>query len=78
MDEGDSKNNKQIKGQKQSLNALQRHGIDVGSILQSVWIRCRSVFPNTTDGKFMESELRFVLYCGVIFWTLYLVYEMFK
>ena len=78
MDEGDSKNNKQIKGQKQSLNALQRHGIDVGSILQSVWIRCRSIFPTATDRKFMESELRFVLYSGVILWTLYLAYETIK
>ena len=78
MDEGDSKNNKQTKRQKQSPDVIQRCGIDVGTILQSVWIRCRSVFPNTTDGKFMESELRFVLYSGVILWTLYLVYETFK
>lgn len=42
-------------------------------ILQSFWVRCRSIFPNTTDRKFMESELRLVLYCGIIFWTLYLL-----
>ena len=78
MDEGDSKNNKQIKRQAKQANALQRRSIDVGSILQSFWVRCRSVFPNCTDGKFMESELRLVLYCGVIFWTIYLVYEAFK
>ncbi len=30
-------------------------------VFQSIWIRCRSVFPNITDRKFMESELRFVL-----------------
>ncbi len=76
MDEGDSKNNKQIKRQKQSLNVIQRHGIDVGSILQSLWIRCRSVFPNTTDRKFMESELRLVLYCGSIFWFVYLLSQI--
>ena len=46
---------------------------NVGTILQSFWIRCRSVFPNITDRKFMESELRFVLYCGGIFWALYLL-----
>ena len=78
MDEGDSKNNKQIKRQKQSPNALQRHGIDVGSFLQSVWVRCRTIFPTATDGKFMESELRFVLYSGVVFWGIYLAYEAFK
>jgi hypothetical protein len=42
-------------------------------VFQSIWIRCRSVFPNITDRKFMESELRFVLYCGGIFWALYLL-----
>ena len=78
MDEGDSKNNKQAEKQRKQNNALQRYGIDAGSILQSVWVRCRTIFPNITDRKFMESELRFVLYSGVIFWSLYLVYETFK
>lgn len=45
---------------------------NVGFVLQSFWVRCRSVFPNITDRKFMESELRFVLYCGLIFWFVYL------
>ena len=78
MDDGDSKNNKQIKRKKQSPDVIQRHGIDVGSILQSLWIRCRSVFPNITDRKFMESELRVVLYCGLFFWSIYLLYEALK
>jgi hypothetical protein len=46
---------------------------NVGTVFQSFWIRCRSVFPNITDRKFMESELRFVLYCGVVFWAVYLL-----
>jgi hypothetical protein len=46
---------------------------NVGTFFQSVWIRCRSVFTNIVDRKFMESELRFVLYCGVIFWVLLLL-----
>ena len=78
MDEGDSKNNKQAEKQTKQNNAIQRYGIDAGTILQSVWVRCRTIFPNITDRKFMESELRFVLYSGVIFWTLYLVYETLK
>jgi hypothetical protein len=49
---------------------------NVGSIFQSVWIRCRSVFPNITDRKFMESELRFVLYCGGILWIIYLLSQI--
>ena len=78
MDEGDSKNNQQIKRQANKDSAVQRHGIDAGSFLQSVWVRCRSIFPTATDRKFMESELRFVLYSGFIFWTIYLLYETFK
>ena len=78
MDEGDSKNNKQAEKQGKQDNVIQRCGINAGTILQSIWIRCRTIFPTATDRKFMESELRFVLYSGVIFWTLYLVYETLK
>jgi hypothetical protein len=79
MDDGDSKsNNKQIQRKAKSINATKRYGINDSSILQSIWIRCRSIFPNTTDRKFMESELRFVLYSGVIFWIIYLLYETIK
>ena len=78
MDEGDSKNNQQAEKQGKQNNVIQRYGIDAGTILQSLWIRCRAIFPNITDRKFMESELRFVLYSGVILWTIYLTYEAFK
>ena len=79
MDDGDStKNNQQIKKQANKNIAVQRHGTDAGSFLQSVWVRCRSIFPYATDRKFMEGELRFVLYSGFILWTLYLLYEIFK
>jgi hypothetical protein len=78
MDEGDSKNNQQAEKQGKQNNVIQRHGIDAGTILQSIWVRCCTIFPNITDRKFMESELRFVLYSGFIFWGLYLAYETFK
>ena len=78
MDDGDSKNNQQAEKQGKQNNAIQRYGINAGTILQSVWVRCRTIFPYATDRKFMESELRFVLYSGFVFWTIYLVYETFK
>ena len=78
MDEGDSKNNKQAEKQRKQNNAIQRYGTNAGSILQSFWVRCRTIFPTATDRQFMESELRFVLYSGLVFWTIYLVYETFK
>jgi hypothetical protein len=78
MDDGDSKNIQQAEKQGKQNNAIQRYGIDAGTILQSIWVRCRTIFPNITDRKFMESELRFVLYSGFILWGLYLAYETFK
>lgn len=79
MDEGGSKKSStKITKQRDKVNVIQRYGINDGSILQSFWIRCRSVFPNITDGKFMEGELRIVLYCGILFWLLYLLYEIAK
>jgi hypothetical protein len=78
MDDGDSKNNKQAEKQRKQNNAIQRYGTNAGSILQSFWVRCRTIFPTATDRQFMESELRFVLYSGLVFWTIYLVYETFK
>jgi hypothetical protein len=78
MDEGDSKNNQQAEKQGKQNNVIQRYGIDAGTILQSIWVRCRTIFPNITDRKFMEGELRFVLYSGVILWGLYMAYQTFK
>ena len=79
MDDGDStKNNQQIKKQANKDSVVQRYGVDAGSFLQSVWVRCRTIFPTATDRKFMESELRVVLYSGFIFWAVYLAYEIFK
>ena len=46
---------------------------NVSVILQSIWIRCGSIFSNIVDRKFMESQLRIVLYCGVFFWSLFLL-----
>ena len=46
------------------------------TIFQSFWIRCHSIFPNITDRKFMEGELRSVLYCGTVFWIIYLLSQI--
>jgi len=72
MSDGDKQTNVEKFVSGQSITNL----FNVGTILQSFWVRCRSVFPNITDRKFMESELRFVLYCGGIFWILYLLSQI--
>ncbi len=78
MDDGDSKSFKQVKRKTKQIDATERYGIDDSSILQSIWVRCRTIFPNITDRKFMESELRFVLYSGFVFWAIYLLYQTIK
>jgi hypothetical protein len=68
-DECENKNlEKNVSGQ--SFSNL----FNVGIILQSFWIRCRSVFLNVVDREFMESQLYFVLCCGSILWFL-LIFE---
>lgn len=42
------------------------------SVLQPIRVRRSSIWSNIMDRKFMESQLRFVLCCGTIFWIIYL------
>ena len=72
MEDGDKQKNVEKNVSRQSFSNI----FNAGIIFQSIWVRCRSVFPNITDRKFMESELRFVLYCGTIFWILYLLSQI--
>lgn len=69
MEDGEKNQNVEKDVPRQSFSSI----FNARSILQSFWIRCRTVFPNITDRKFMESELRLVLYCGVVFWIIYLL-----
>lgn len=46
---------------------------DGGSVLQSTGVRHSSVLVDTGNWKFVESELRFVLRCGVILWTIHII-----
>jgi len=78
MDEGDKQIKRNIRRKEKANNVIQGHEFVPSSIFQSFWVRCRSIFSNITDGKFMESELRYVLYCGIILWSLYLLYEGIK
>lgn len=43
------------------------------SVLQSVRVRHRPVLVDPGNWQFMESELRFVLYSGTVFWLLFLL-----
>ena len=72
MDDDSEKQNLEKNVSGQSLPNL----FNVGVILQSFWIRCRSVFFNVVDREFMESQLYLVLCCGSILWFLLILEEI--
>ena len=72
MADGDKQKNVEKNVSRQSFSNI----FNAGIIFQSIWVRCRSVFPNITDRKFMESELCFVLYCGTFLWIIYLLSQV--
>lgn len=77
----DPEGDKQIKKpkKKRTQDSLDKGSVfNVGFIFQSIWIRCCTVFPNITNRGFMEGQFRTVLYCGIIFWVIYLLYEITK
>ena len=76
MTDGDSKTHKKFKKTRIPNSVSKRHVFNVVPILQSFWVRCRTVFPNITNREFMESEFRIVLYCGILFWFIYLLHQI--
>ena len=46
---------------------------DDRSVLQPFRVRHRSVLANQLDWITVESELRFVLYSGIVFWALHIL-----
>lgn len=55
--------------QKQNINMVP----SIRPIFQSFWIRYNTILASILDRKFVESQLRYVLYCGTILWTIYLL-----
>jgi len=69
MEDGEKNTNLEVESPRQSIPSV----FNAGTFLQSIWIRCRTIFPNITDRKFMESESRFVFYCGFVLWIVYIL-----
>ena len=72
MDDGEKNTNMEKNLSRQSLSTVPNDSI----ILQPFWVRCGAVWTNLVDRKFMESQLRVVLYCGTIFWVVYLLSQI--
>ena len=76
MDDGDKQNKRNNIAKKQEDDDVQRLELVPSSVFQSFWVRCGSIYTDIADRKFMESELRVVLYCGSIFWIIYLLSQI--
>jgi|LauGreDrversion4_2_1035121.scaffolds.fasta_scaffold115432_3 hypothetical protein len=73
MDDANKQRNVAENFQRKSVSNF----FNVGSFFQPIWVRCGSVLSDIMDRKFMESELRFVLYSGSILWIIYLLSQAF-
>ena len=72
MEDGEKQINMEVNFSRQPLTNM----FNGGSFLKSIWIRCNSIFSNIMDRKFMESELRLVLFCGSVLWIVYLLSQI--
>ena len=46
---------------------------DGRAVFQSDGIRHSSILVDTGNWKFVESELRFVLYCSIVLWAIHFI-----
>ena len=46
---------------------------DASTIFQSSWVRHNTVLDNSSDWKSLVRQFRYVLYCGIILWTIHFI-----
>ena len=51
--------------------------LNVGNVLQSVWIRCDSILSYYSNREYLVRQLDFVLNFGVILWAILLFSKSF-
>jgi hypothetical protein len=69
--EGDSRQQENIK----SNHSNMVH--DGSSVLQSSWIRYSAVLADAGNWQSMGRQFRFVLYSGIVFWSIHLISLLF-
>lgn len=73
MDDGESNQDLETNILRESFNKIPY----VGNVLQSLWVRCRSILPDSYNREFILRKFNFVLYIGIIFWSLLLISKIF-
>lgn len=78
MDDGDSKQNKQTKTKRTSLDVLQRYISNVSDVLSAIWVR-RTIQNDNGYKWFVLDSRRGLLFNFRLFLVIvYITYEIFK
>ena len=40
-------------------------------VFQSIWVRYSTILSHSKIRRFMECQLKYVCYCGILFWIIY-------
>ena len=78
MDDGDSKNSKQIKKQRFKIEFIQRYISNVSDVLSPIWIRCAFQVNNGSEWFILGSRYRFLFHFRLFLVILYITYTTLK
>jgi hypothetical protein len=78
MDDGDSKNDTQIKRKGTQVNFLQRYISNVSDVLSPLWIRRTIQINNGYEWFILGSRYRFLFYFRLFLVVVFLIVEIFK
>jgi hypothetical protein len=78
MDDGDSKENKQVKRKRTQISFLQRYIFNVSNVLSPLWIRRTIQINNGYEWFILGSRYRFLFYFRLFLVVVFLIVEIFK
>ncbi len=62
-----------IKAKRGKINFIQRYLTNVGNVLSTIWVRCRTIYVNIDNRKYLESQYYYVFHIGTIFYFLFFI-----
>ena len=78
MDDGDSKNSKQIKKQRFKIEFIQRYISNVSDVLSPIWVRRTIQVNNGREWFILGSRYRFLFNFRLFLVVIYITYEVLK
>jgi hypothetical protein len=78
MDDGDSKNSKQIKKQGFKIEFIQRYISNVSDVLSPIWVRRPIQVNNGHEWFILGSRYRFLFNFRLFLVVIYITYEVLK